>query len=67
VGGELTRDRGGDERARLAALLEVLPALMEAAGAVVGAGAYGRGLVGASPLEGCARSWRSALVPGGLD
>jgi len=67
VGSELAGDRDRDDRAWLASLLEVLPAAVEAVGAVVGLETDERGLAGAAPLERCAWSWRASLVPGRLD
>jgi hypothetical protein len=64
VAGELARDRDGDDSAALAAMLERVPALMEAAGAGVGAGAYCYWLALSAPLKRGACAQLLALVPG---
>ena len=57
--GELARDRDGDNGPSLAAAFECLPALVEAVGALVGAGADGCGLSLSAPLERRARAQRA--------
>jgi hypothetical protein len=67
VSGELARDGDGDDRASFAAVLECVPALVEAACALVGTCADRGGLSLSAPLERCTRPQRPALVPGRLD
>ena len=67
VSGQLARDGDHDDRARLAAGLERLPASVQAATAPLGLSAYGKRLAGASALERGAPTRRLALMPGSLD
>jgi hypothetical protein len=67
VAGELTRDSDRDDRPSLTALLKSLPALVEAAGALVSARLDGGGLSLPAPLECRAGPEGSPLVPGRFD
>lgn len=65
--GELTCNRDGDDRASLAAGLEGVPAVVEPAGALVGASPDRSRLTLSAPLERRARAQRTTLVPGSLN
>ena len=67
MAGKLARDGDGDDRAPLTAALERVPALMQTAGTLVGAGADWGRLPLPPSLERRARAQRAALVPGRLD